>query len=115
VEACACELLNILASDTGSRRAVSLDRVDREKSQAMSKLTRFPPQVQVVDLVLDPFGYQDTLRTCVQQGQLNGKTLAHLEQVLPLAIAQLDAVGDIYGALALEALHDQLMHQALTA
>jgi hypothetical protein len=70
---------------------------------------------QVVDLVLDPFSYQEALCAQVEQEQLSSLIVTHLVLVLPLAIAQLDALGDTYGALALEGLQHQLVGQAVTA
>jgi hypothetical protein len=65
-------------------------------------------ELQVIDFVLDPFKYQEALSTCAKLGQLAGETINHLAMVLPLAVAQLDAIGDVYGGLALARLRDQL-------
>lgn len=68
-----------------------------------------PPQdVQVIDLVLDPFRYRDALLPYVTHGLLGSAAIDHLGHVLPSAIAQLDAIGDPYGALALSGLLEQL-------
>jgi hypothetical protein len=64
---------------------------------------------QVTDLVLDPFRYQDALSRQARTGQLEGETIQHLATVLPVAIAQLDAIGDPYGSLALVGLYSQLI------
>jgi hypothetical protein len=65
-------------------------------------------ELRVSDLVLDPFRYQDALSRQARSGQLQGATIKHLAAVLPQAVAQLDAIGDTYGSLALTKLYDQL-------
>jgi hypothetical protein len=65
-------------------------------------------ELQVSDLVLDPFQYQEALSRQARSGQLEGETIEHLATVLPVAIAQLDAIGDSYGSLALAGLYNQL-------
>jgi hypothetical protein len=65
-------------------------------------------ELQVTDLVLDPFEYQDALGRQVRSGELEGETIEQLATMLPVAIAQLDAIGDTYGSLALAGLYDQL-------
>ena len=65
-------------------------------------------ELQVSDLVLDPFIYQDALSARARLGQLEGDTINHLTTVLPVAVAQLDAIGDPYGSLALAKLYRQL-------
>jgi hypothetical protein len=65
-------------------------------------------KLQIIDLVLDPFRYQDALSREVRSGQLEGEIIQQLATVLPVAIAQLDAIGDMYGSLALAGLYDQL-------
>lgn len=65
-------------------------------------------EVQVVDLVLDPFTYHDAMVASVSQGQLDSDAIDSLTAVLPIAIAQLDAIGDLHGALALAGLYDRL-------
>ena len=64
--------------------------------------------VQVSDLVLDPFAYRDALRAPVSQGRLDDDAIGHLAKVLPAAVAQLDAIGDEYGTIALAGLYHQL-------
>lgn len=81
----------------------------------MDQVMRLAGAVQVVDLVLDPFNYRDVIGTFLDQDRLNGAVVEHLARVLPLAIAQLDAVGDAYGALALEELRCQLVRPAVLA
>jgi hypothetical protein len=81
----------------------------------MRRFVQIAGHPQVVDLVLDPFSYEDVLGAQAERGQLNSMIITHLAQVLPLAIAQLDAVGDVYGALALEGLQSQLVRHAVTA
>jgi hypothetical protein len=65
--------------------------------------------VQVIDLVLNPFSYYDTLSTQASLGQLEGAAIYHLAAVLSVAVAQLDAIGDPYGSMALAKLYDQLI------
>jgi hypothetical protein len=65
--------------------------------------------IQVVDFVLDPLIYHDALIGSLRQGQQESDALDHLASVLPVAIAQLDAVGDAYGAMALGQLYEQLV------
>jgi hypothetical protein len=74
----------------------------------MSQIVRPTSEIQVVDLVLDPFMYREALIAPMREGQLDGAALDHLNEVLPLAIAQLDALGDVYGALALAGLESEL-------
>ena len=66
--------------------------------------------VQVIDLVLDPLAYRDALRAPLTQGRLDDDAINHLAKVLPAAVAQLDAIGDEYGTLALAGLFHQLTH-----
>jgi hypothetical protein len=65
-------------------------------------------EVQVTDLVLDPFWYHDTLSARASLDQLAGDAIDHLATLLPVAVAQLDAIGDAYGSLALAGLYTQL-------
>jgi hypothetical protein len=65
-------------------------------------------EVQVTDLVLDPFSYHDILSARASLGQLEGDAINHLATLLPVAVAQLDAIGDPYGSLALAGLYNQL-------
>lgn len=74
----------------------------------MRPFVRPTAEVQVVDLVLDPFMYREALIRPIREGQLDGESLDHLAAVLPAAIAQLDALGDVYGAIALAGLQNQL-------
>lgn len=66
-------------------------------------------EVQVLDLVLEPYDYRDALLASVRGDDLHCEDADHLAAVLPRAIAQLDAVGDLYGAMALDELFDQVM------
>jgi len=75
----------------------------------MAQMIKPATNVQVIDLVLDPFAYHDALIASVSRGQLDSDAIDYLDMVLQVAIAQLDAVGDAYGALALVALYDQLV------
>ncbi len=74
----------------------------------MNQINQSAADVQVFDLVLDPFVYRDTLATPASMGLLDSHAVHHLVEVLPLAIAQLDAVGEEYGAIALAGLQDKL-------
>lgn len=65
--------------------------------------------LRLIDLVLDPQVYHDTLIMAAHLGQLAPTVVDHLLRLLPQAIDQLDAVGDLYGALALAGVYDQLM------
>jgi hypothetical protein len=65
-------------------------------------------ELQVIDLVLDPLRHQDALSRQARSGQLESETIEHLATVLPVAIIQLDAIGDPHGSLALAGLYDQL-------
>gem|GEM_PF-1445973 len=74
----------------------------------MDQIVRPTMEVQVVDLVLDPMLYREALIVPLREGQIDGLSLDHLAAVLPAAIAQLDALGDVYGAIALAGLHNEL-------
>ncbi len=63
---------------------------------------------RVSDLVLDPFIYSDTLGRLARDGRLAHELADRLAEVLPAAIAQLDALGDSYGAIALDSLYGHL-------
>lgn len=65
-------------------------------------------ELHVSDLVIDPFEYAEALAPVVRRSLLASEAADHLAQLLPLAIAQLDAVGDVYGALALAGLYAQM-------
>lgn len=78
-------------------------------------LTTTRPTPQVSDLVLDPFAYSDRLAPRLRAGLLDHDEADHLACVLPTAIAQLDAVGDAYGAIALACLYEQLAHLPVLA
>lgn len=69
-----------------------------------------PPiiNLQVSDLVIDPYFYREALTVAVRHERLPNAALEHLGALLPLAVAQLDAVGDLYGALTLAGLLNQL-------
>jgi hypothetical protein len=67
------------------------------------------PNPQVSDLVLDPLDYSEALRGPVLRGSLAGKDAVRLALILPVAIAQLDAIGDSYGALALANLYKRIV------
>lgn len=73
---------------------------------AMSPTTQPAPRVS--DLVLDPFAYSEALAPLVREGRLPQAEADSLARALPTAIAQLDALGDAYGAIALAGLFEQL-------
>lgn len=62
----------------------------------------------VSELVLEPFVYSDIFGPLVREGLLTHGESEHLAEVLTPAIAQLDALGDEYGAIALAGLYEQL-------
>jgi hypothetical protein len=66
------------------------------------------PAPRVSDLVLDPFAYSEALAPLVREGRLPHAEADHLAWALHAAIAQLEAVGDAYGAIALAHLYEQL-------
>lgn len=68
---------------------------------------------KVSDLVLDPFAQSDTLGHAMRQGLLADEAAEELAHILPTAIAQLEAIGDAYGAIALATLSEQLDHLAI--
>lgn len=68
--------------------------------------TQLTPRVS--DLVLDPFAYSEALTPLVREGRLAHAEADRLAAALPTAIAQLDALGDAYGAIALASLYEQL-------
>lgn len=74
----------------------------------MDRYPRPLTDVRVVDLVLDPSTYYDLLIDTLHQGWLDTDAAACLVKILPVAIAQLDAIGDAYGALALSGLYTRL-------
>ena len=67
----------------------------------------------MIDLVIDPLAYYDALAASIYQCLCDEPSTEHLSSVLPAAIAQLDAVGDEYGALALAGLSAQLAQQSM--
>jgi hypothetical protein len=67
--------------------------------------------LQVLDLVLEPQAYCDAFIGLARHDFLAHDAAEHLAGLLPLAIAQLDQVGDMYGVLALDELYAQLMAQ----
>jgi hypothetical protein len=71
--------------------------------------------LQVSDLVIDPYFYRDALGIAVRHERLPSAALEHLGTLLPLAVAQLDAVGDSYGALSLAGLLKQLPNAVAAA
>lgn len=73
------------------------------------------PTPRVSDLVLEPFAYSDSLRALVRGGRLSHDAVDHLCAALPTAIAQLEALGDAYGAIALAGLYEQLADQPIVA
>ena len=77
----------------------------------MSYVVTTTPKVS--DLVLDPFVYSETLTQALHAGCLADATAEGLARVLPTAIAQLDAIGDPYGAMALDSLYEQLDSMAI--
>lgn len=66
----------------------------------------FAPTVS--ELVLEPFVYSDLLAPLLREGLLPNAEADRLAAALPTAIAQLDALGDAYGAIALAGLFAQL-------
>jgi hypothetical protein len=84
----------------------------RDKGKSVKQLIKSAAEVQVIDLVLDPFSYYDALKASICREQQDVIAADHLADVLPAAIAQLDAVGDDYGALALTGLSAQLARRA---
>lgn len=77
--------------------------------------TRKPTQaVQIIDLVLEPYRYHDALVSSARRDDLGHDDAEHLAALLPLAIAQLEAVGDEYGVMALAGLYDELLRLPLT-
>ncbi len=74
----------------------------------MSAFFKPSEQLQVSDLVLHPFAYREALHRAVHQGDLPDTMTERLAMVLPCAIAQLDAIGDPYGAMVLQRLYDDL-------
>ena len=87
-----------------------LRREDIAAYERISHISMVKPaaNIQVVDFVLDPFIYHDALIESLREGQHEGDALDHLASVLPVAIAQLDAVGDAYGAMALGNLYEHV-------
>src|SRR5947207_3078935 len=77
----------------------------REKRYEMDQIIKPAADVQVIDLVVDPFTYHDALIAYVSKAQQDSHAIDHLASVLLVAIAQLDAVGDAYGAVALAGLY----------
>jgi hypothetical protein len=71
--------------------------------------------LQVSDLVIDPYFYREALSVAVRHERLPHAALDHLGVLLPLAVAQLDAVGDLYGALSLAGLLNQLTNPLAAA
>jgi hypothetical protein len=81
----------------------------------MKKTLRPITSIQVSDLVIDPFFYREALAVAVRQERLPHASLEYLGTLLPRAVAQLDAVGDPYGAMALDGLLSQLAGQVAAA
>lgn len=69
--------------------------------------TLYPP---IHDLVLDPYTQYETLSHSLRVGALELHQADYLATVLPQAVNQLDAIGDLHGALALATLQDELAH-----
>jgi hypothetical protein len=65
--------------------------------------------VELIDLLLEPDRYHDDLIRSASSRRTESAAVERVTDMLPLAIAQLDTVGDEYGALALEDLYTQLM------
>lgn len=74
----------------------------------MAMTTTTQPAPRVSDLVLEPFTYSEALTPLVREGRLPHDEADRLAAALPTAIAQLDALGDPYGAIALAHLLEQL-------
>lgn len=81
----------------------------------MTQTTKSIKAVQVVDLILEPERYHDALISSTRRRCPRKSTVGRITEMLPLAIAQLDTVGDEHGALALEDLYVQLMRLQPTA
>lgn len=78
-------------------------------------LVRTPTRaVALTDLVLEPDRYHDALIGAARRDDLGYEAAERLAALLPLAIAQLEAIGDEYGAMALTGLSDQLTRLQLT-
>jgi hypothetical protein len=75
----------------------------------MSHVQRPVAQLRVTDLVLDPLAQHDSLREALRCQALASAESDHIVALLPVAIAQLDAIGDDEGALALETLAARLL------
>ena len=74
----------------------------------MKHTIKSPCEVHVIDLVIDPLAYYDALTASIYQVSHDQTSTEHLSSVLPTAIAQLNAIGDEHGALALAGLSAQL-------
>jgi hypothetical protein len=74
----------------------------------MKRTTANIRDLRIVDLVLEPFVCSDRLSHSLRGGQISPADAEHLAGVLPRAVAQLDAIGDPHGALALAALQPLL-------
>lgn len=81
----------------------------------MNPSLKTKPGLRVSDLVLNPFAYSDALRGPVSHGNVDDNVAERLSMILPIAIAQLDALGDPYGAIALESLYEELESLHLVA
>jgi hypothetical protein len=75
----------------------------------MSNVQRPVAQLRVTDLVLDPLAQHEALCKALRGQALASAEADHIAALLPCAIAQLDAIGDDEGALALEALAARLL------
>jgi hypothetical protein len=75
----------------------------------MSYVQRPVAQLRVTDLVLAPLSQHDALREVIRREGLASVEVDHLAGLLPVAISQLDAIGDDEGALALEELAARLL------
>lgn len=74
----------------------------------MSQMFTTVATPRVSDLVLEPFAYSDALLSPALQGDLPDEMAERLSMILPVAIAQLEALGDAYGAIALASLYEQI-------
>lgn len=91
----------LFVSPRGWRRAA--------KESLLLSNTKPMRAVELIDLLLEPDRYHDALISAARRRRPEPAAVVRVTEMLPLAIAQLDTVGDEYGALALEDLYTQLM------
>jgi hypothetical protein len=81
----------------------------------MNTLNHNIAALRLVDLVLEPFASCENLNATLRDGKLSPQQAEHLAALLPRAVAQLDAIGDPHGALALASLEHLLTPTSLLA